>query len=418
MKKLLILCLVTVLFAMGMVSAASNDYKIEKIAINGIFIEGDKIALETGTKAQIDVWVKGIGEKKDVKVKAWIGGYEYEDIQAQTEPFEVNDGTVYRKELFIDIPRDLRLSSNDYVLRIEVFDKQNYVEKQYQVFIEERRHDIAVQDIMIRPSTMADAGRTLAIQVRLENFGSRKENDIRVEASIPQLGTTSTTWLDLLEEYGSEEGSSANTPFIPLQIPFDAPTGDFLVKVKVLYNRQHDEVTATRLIYINGAKEKEALTALKDSIVSIAPINSMALNIPQEFQVAIANVGKAKKAYSIKVEGTEGWATSTALPEKLELAPGTGNKMIVTVTATSLGTHQFTIKVMDGENLAKEMLMTPNVYEGKQGKGIMQKLDEMTSDEAFKTKKNTILLVMIGVLLLALIGVLSYGLRPHHHHRL
>ncbi|MBU4456852.1 MAG: hypothetical protein KKA65_05105, partial [Nanoarchaeota archaeon] len=61
MNKLIFTMLAMLLFAVSFVSAA--DYSIEKVAINGLFIENETVALDLGTRAQIDVWVKGFAEK-------------------------------------------------------------------------------------------------------------------------------------------------------------------------------------------------------------------------------------------------------------------------------------------------------------------------------------------------------------------
>ncbi|MBU4241716.1 MAG: hypothetical protein KKF52_00645, partial [Nanoarchaeota archaeon] len=245
MNKLIFTMLIMLLFAVSFVSA--TDYSIEKVAINGLFIENETVALDLGTRAQIDVWVKGFAEK-DVKVKAWISGYEYDDVQDVSETFQVSTDTLYRKELYLNIPQDLRLDNKNYKLYIEVSDKKDYVEKVYSVHIQERIHDIIVQDVIIRPGTMTDAGNTLAVQVRLKNYGKRQEQDVKVEVTIPQLGAYSVTYVDFLDSIDSNDNSES-TAFIPLKIPKDAPTGDFQIKVKALYSNLNEETEATRMIY-------------------------------------------------------------------------------------------------------------------------------------------------------------------------
>lgn len=403
MKKYIMI--IAVLLLAGMAYAASLNYEVEKIAVNGIFIENETIAIELGTNVQIDVWVKGLGEKKDVRVKAWIGGYEYEDIEAETEVFEVKGNITYRKELYLEIPRDLDLDNNEHILHIEVYDRQDFIEETYPIFIEERRHDVAVQDVIIRPGTMVDAGRSLSVQVRLENFGQKKESNLKIEAAIPQLGISSVTWLDVLEEYGEDE-SSASTDFIPLQLPLDAPTGDYQLKVTVFYNRLHSETEMTRLVYVKGV-DNEAI-AQKESIVAVSSDDKASLGEVAECKIALMNIGGSKKSYSVVVEGIT-WGTSSVEPESLELMPGTSSEIVISMVPSEVGKQQFTVKVMEDDALVKESLLSINVEEEKEAFSF-------PSMDKLKEKKNMVLIGMVAVLLIALLITLARGLRPNPEH--
>ena len=411
MKKSIITIIVALFLAASMSYAASDNYEIDNVAVNGIFLDDEILALQLGEQLQIDTWIKGTGDRKDVRVKAWIGGYEYDDVQAETEVFEVKDGLMYRKELFLDLPRDMDVGSNDYKLHIEVYDKQGYIEETYPLFIEERRHDVDVQDVIIRPGTMIDAGRMLAVQVRLENFGKKKESDIRVEVSIPELGTTSVTWLDLLDTYESED-SAESTSFIPLNIPSDAPTGDYQLKIKVQYNRQHNEVEATRLIYVKGIEEERNLAKQKESVVSISTTTKAEVGKETQYEIAIANIADSRKSYSVEVIGADDWAEVQVRPDKFDLTPGAGSESIITVLPSKAGRYQIIISVMDGDTMIKEALVAVEVSGQEEAKELIEGL----SMDVLKSRKNAILLGMIIVLLFALAITLSHGMKPHPDH--
>lgn len=376
---------------------AAADYGIEKVAINGLFIENETVALDLGTRAQVDVWVRGLAEE-DVKVKAWISGYEYDDVQDVSETFQVSPDTLYRKELYLDIPQDLRLDNKDYKLYIEVYDNEDYIEKVYSVHIQERVHDIIVQDVIIRPGTMTDAGDTLAVQVRLKNYGKRKEQDVKVELTIPQLGAYSATYVDFLDSVDSNDNSES-TNFIPLQIPRDAPTGDFQVKINVLYNNMNEESSTTRMIYVNGI-DVEAEKS-EGSIVLISSKKEHVIDEETNYKVGIANLEDSKKSYTVEVTGLDGWANYAIMPASLDVLGQGSGEFLLKVIPFDSGLHKFDVKVLEGGVVVKESSFSVDVASEKQG--------------LFGSKRNLILGLIILVLAIALIAAIAQGMRPEKY---
>ena len=105
------------------VNADSDNYEITKVYINGISpSSGQMVQVERGDTAQITVHLEGTGDTTDVKIKTWIGGYEFDTIEEYTETFDVENGVSYRKTLYLEIPEDLDVSSNEYTLHVEVYD--------------------------------------------------------------------------------------------------------------------------------------------------------------------------------------------------------------------------------------------------------------------------------------------------------
>ncbi len=391
MKKLMLMLLGLIVLFSACVSAA--DYQIEKLAINGLIIEDETVALDLGTRVQVDVWVKGFDEQ-DVKVKAWIAGYEYDDVQDVSETFQVSEDTMYRKELYLEIPRDLRLDDKDYKLYIEVYDNEDYVEKSYDIYIQENIHDVVVQDVIIRPNTIVDAGNTLAVKVRLENYGKRKEQDVKVKVSMPQLGTTSVTWVDLLDSIDSDDNSES-TSFIPLNIPEDAPTGDFQLKVEAYYSNLHETAETGRMIRVKGIDD--VAEKQQGSIVSINSKKELELEKETEYKVGIMNLEDESKKYELVVSGLSSWAEYEVHPENLMLSSKEGSEFTIAILPVEEGSHRFSIKVLEGGVLIKEALYDLNLEDDS---GL------------FDSNRNLVLGIMIVVLVIALIATIAQAMRP------
>ena len=122
MKKLIL----AILFAFVVLAsfvAASESYDITKVAVNGIEASNDnQVQVELGTSAQVVVYLEGTGDTTDVKVRAWMGGYEYGNLEVFSEMFDVENGVSYKKTLYLEIPSDLEVSDHDYTLYVEIYD--------------------------------------------------------------------------------------------------------------------------------------------------------------------------------------------------------------------------------------------------------------------------------------------------------
>ncbi|HII15514.1 MAG TPA: hypothetical protein HA362_04340 [Nanoarchaeota archaeon] len=411
MKRIVLILVLPIVFFIMLNAVFAADYSIDKVKINGMEAGSEQIALQIGSTVQVDVVVEGLGAKKDVKAKAWIGGYEYEDIIAETELFEVRSGITYRKELSLELPRDMEVTENHtYALHVEVRDRNNYIERTFTVFLEPKRHDVNIQDVIVRPSTMTEAGKTIGVQARIENFGEKTEKNIKVEVFLPQFGASSSTYIDSLDPYEGED-TTESTSFMMLTIPSDLPTGDYQLKVKATYASGHSEVTATRNIYVKGkdADETFAEDLARESIASITLKKQLLVGQISQFKVAVANIGSAKKTYSVDIPNLS-WATFDISPAKLELSPGDASEFVVRVLPSVVGVQQVTVKVKEGSSIIKEDSVGLEVVKPEEQSKTMEKLNTALKGVNGKV----ILLVLLGVLVLALLIAFIAGTRPKY----
>src|SRR3989344_1918768 len=259
MKSTLLLALLVIFTAhAGFVAAAAPDYDILSVEVNDLQAFGGGSAIpnldvERGDTLDIEVVIQGNatisgGQVPDVRIEAKIVGYEFGTISDISDIFSVDENLVYRKTLTLVIPEDID-ASELYTLRIEASDPNNEEQVEFQLNIDEQRHSLNIFDIVVNPSTSVMAGQPIFPIVRVENLGERKEDDVRVTVSIPELGISTTNYInDLITEiqedqevFRLDERSSAQLDFL-LRIPEDAKTGEYTLKVDVMYNIQVDGV--------------------------------------------------------------------------------------------------------------------------------------------------------------------------------
>ncbi len=355
----------------GISVVAASDYEIDSVQVDDVIAVsgGDAVFVERGQDAVIEVYLSGNASVDNVKVKAYLGGYEYDDVEASTETFAVESGVDYRKVLRLSIPNDLE-ASDDYTLRVRVFDDDNEVDESFTLRIKEARHSLNIQDVMVRPDAEIDAGKSLFVTVRVENLGAKKEEDIKVVASIPDLGVSAREYIDELtaaEDPNEDEEDSLSSKEILLRIPEGAKTGDYDLNVRVEYNRGHSVVTQTETVHVNGVADDAAVVAEKkaETVVSIdSTSKTVAQGSDVSFKLTLANLGSDPVLYSLEVAGEQLFADARVEPGFVTVQPDSTAEFLVGLKAkadASEGRHSFVLKVKSGNAVVQELSVSADV---------------------------------------------------------
>ena len=227
-------------------TTATSSVIFNEIEVNDVDVtDGGKVAIDRGEDVDIRVELSSPVDYDDVRVKASVDGYEYDDIQDSSKIFDMRGSTgVYTKYLHLNIPEDI--DTGAYTLNIEVKNALgSRVMSGIILQVGEARHSLSIQDVILRPTSTVEAGRPLGVEVRLENMGSRKEEDIRVSASLKALGVSTRAYLDELgyEEIDSDDDETSGSVMLYLPVPADAISGEYDLDVEVEYSRGHEVVT-------------------------------------------------------------------------------------------------------------------------------------------------------------------------------
>jgi len=373
-KFLGIFLVLLAVLSLGIVNAASPYYEISKVEVEDREVttaDTNYIVAERGEEIQVDVWVAGTTVSgstslDNVRVKAWIGGYEYGDVVEKSGSFKVESDGVYHETLYLEIPDDMDADDSEdserYSLNIEVYDKNDYERNVYNLKISEKRHDLRVQDVILRPSNSVKAGERLFTTVRVENMGDKREEDIQVKLSIPELGLEAREYIDKLTPESQQEKNddveNSDDVDLFLAIPKSAKTGDYKLNVELIYSRGHERVEQDYLLHVEGVREvsqEEALISVDSISKQVATGNEVV------YKVMIANFGDVKKTYSAEVVGAGVWGSSSVDPGFVSLNAGETGELYVKVTPNVEGKHPFTVKISESGNVIKEINLNVNV---------------------------------------------------------
>lgn len=331
----------------GLVSA--QDFQIVDVEINGMDMTGvNSVQVELGEETDVRVEVEGLADTDDVRIKAWLGGYEYGDIEDSSEIFDIETGVTYSETLHLDIPEDLDVDDNVFTLYVEVYDDEETVLESYDVYVEQQRHSLDIMDVVY--NTMLEDGDV--VEVRVENYAERKEEDIKVTLTIG--GFTASGYIDELaaapEDSNEDEEDSESISFV-LDLD-DLTTGYYDMEVEVSYNRGHDKIENVYAVYVlaeDAAPEAapEEPVAEDDGTVTVTVSGS-----GLEYELTFVNTKSVSEVFTIDIVGEDQWATAEVDPLVVVSA---GDSAVVDLVLTPLDDDsccvetEFTVQILDAD---------------------------------------------------------------------
>ena len=404
---LFLLMFAVLLVSSTLVSAAdctNTPFSIHNVEVNGVNVveNGNPVYVERGETISVAVEFMGLEDSYNTRLKAWIGGYEYGDVQATSSIFQVIDGVEDRKVLLLTLPNDLSASDN-YTLNVELYDDDEDCGYKYLLRVEEVRHELQIYDVTLNPGTTVHAGEPLFVSVRVENLGDNIEESIKVTARMPTLGLQDSEYVNQLvseEDNGDCDDDckmSASANDLVLLVPTDTLSGQYQLDVVVEYNRGHDLVTTSKVINIVAGTqfvpETPTVTLSVDSASKSANVGEGVI-----YKVDLMNLGNLEETFTFAVEGVQGWGIYSADPASLTLGAdqkGTVNLFVSPVDNAANGLKAFTLKVMADGSTVKELSLNMNVG-GSQSNG--------SDGQAYATNVLLIIFIVL-VCILVLLGI-------------
>src|SRR3989344_9432319 len=376
-KLFAIISLALVLFSSTVLAVA--DFSVDYVKVDGVVAgSGSSVFVERGTSIPVEVYVRGRDALStdssrsvayDTRVRAYIGGYEYGDVQALSPIFEVESGTVYPVRLVLNVPYDLE-ASDDYTLNIEVFDDDNTIRSIYTLRVQETRHLVRVFDTIFNPVDNVQAGQYLFATVRVENFGDNLEDTAKVTLSVPSLNLQTSQFVgDLITQQHLNAGGdlintrrvSATTNELALLVPENTPEGDYNFVVTVDYNRGYGSDVKTYTMHVNGATP-EVITETVNPLTINVDSSAQKVNQGQgaQFKFLVSNLAQTAKTFEFEVTGASDWAAFRVDPAIVTVQPnavGEANIFVAPLEGVE-GVKTLTVKVKSNGNVLAEKTLS------------------------------------------------------------
>ena len=405
-----ILLLIIGLLVVGSAALAS-DTAFDKVKVDGVSMTNtNTVYVERGQTVDIYVeWTAGTSasvNREDLKLEAWVSGYDWDDVEDYINLNEMDAGDTVSKTLHITLPEDMD-ARDAYTLHVALSNKKDIdIEERYNLKISQEKHNLAIDDITLRPSTVT-AGSAVFATVRVENMGYENEENIKVTISIPDLGVSAKDYIDELvtADDDSEDYKMADsTPEMKLAIPSDAKAGTYNLKVTVAYDDGHETVEKTETVNVKAVESAttEEVPATLVNIDSSSKEATAGIEVP--FKIMVANLGNDVAIYSLEVAGADLWATTRVEPAMVTLPPDATGEMFVYIkpkTDIEAGQHSFTAKIKSGNTIVAEKTLTTDVT-GTTSASTATGATTTNNQTNFASLKNA-LVIGFGVLVVLLV---------------
>ncbi|MFC1801564.1 hypothetical protein ACFLZB_03795 [Nanoarchaeota archaeon] len=322
-------------------------------------VRGD---IERGDDVEIEIKLVAYEDAENIEVEAALKGYEHSNQRKtaeSTDVFDVKEDRTYYKTLTLELPEDLE-NGDTYALRIEVSDK-DHRETVWNVILEisTPKHKLNIDDVIFSPSTTVQAGRSLMTSVRLENFGQKDEDNVKVTFAIPELGVSDS---DYIEELEADDEKMTQELYV--RIPTCAEAKEYEAEVTVEYDDGYETVEEEFTVTVVGSDACTAASADK-TVITVGPEtqNVVAGGNEAIYPIALTNSGSGSKTYTLELTAGD-WA-ETRLSENVLVLDSEDTKVAyVYVKANSdatAGEQVMSLTVKSNGQTLKDVTIKANV---------------------------------------------------------
>lgn len=314
-------------------------------------------SIERGETLSLKVVITPDKDHEEVVIKSWINGYR-EDIEDETNEFDVFAGYDYSKHLYLDIPEDIS-ATEDYTLYVEVQNSVVFtgvykaeidlqVQKVSNVLDVKSVEFYAGRDIcgcyapLISKGVCGEcyvefeAGSVLYADVVVKNMGSQTQEDLFVKMSLPGECIERTVYLGDL--------NAGETEKVTLYLQMPEQAGSYDVEVEVF----NEDVSTTVKQAITLAETEADVHIMVEKSYSDIAVGETAV-----YSIYVANTGSAE-TFIVSVNGTQGWATAKVNPVTFTLSEGQSKLVNIELTVNDealAAEHQFTVEVAHGSEV-------------------------------------------------------------------
>lgn len=369
------------------------------VSIDSIEIEGDSLAenennfiiIDKGEKKlNLRVRLTALEDVEDAHIDAVLA-FENGDVVADaTATFDINDGENVAKDL--ELPLISRFEQNNFRLRVNVVDAEGDSEQKiYGLRISQKKFPFVISSIAL-PDNDAEAGKSVLARINFKNSGVVPLEGLLVKASIPELGVSSTRFVDQIKESGN---SAFEDEFI-LKIPENAGTGTYTMRAEIVSQFGSDSETREIPFFIVG-KSRQKSQVVNEKLVINVPVGKQDMkNDGSEviYPIIFTNHGPDANKYTLLLDGAD-WARLRLSDSNVFVLKPQESKTInvfASTTANELGEQIFLATVKSNDKALKQIPLKADVIAVK---GLI----------AAKLKNTLLVLLIAIVIALAAIGL-------------
>ena len=367
------------------------------VSIDSVEIEGDSIAenednfiiIDKGEKKlNLRVRLTALENVEDAHIDAVLA-FENGDVVADaTTTFDIGDGENAVKDL--ELPLISKFEQNNFKLKVKVVDAEgDSEEKLYGLRISQKKFPFIVSSIALPEN--AEAGKAIVARLKFKNSGVMPLEGLLVKASIPELGVSSTKFVDQIKN----ANSAFDEEFV-LKIPESAQTGTYTLRAEVSSQFSGDSEAREIPVFVAGKSEQKTQIVNERLVINV-PIGKQDMkNDGSEviYPMIFTNQGPDANTYALLLDGA-GWADLRLSDSNVFVLNPQESKTINIFASTATkaeGEQIFLATIKSNGKVLKQVPLKGNVVVA--AKGLL----------AAKLKNLLEILLIVVVIALAAIG--------------
>ena len=337
------------------VSATSSSFgSIDRVEINGVDASSGTFAQFAGQRVPVLIVFDASVYAEDVRVKAWISG-ERENLFT-SERFDVLEGNIYSRVVFVDMPSDLDETEEARSLEIVVESKSQGTADEMSIDLTVQRESYLLEVLDVDFSPEVKAGDTLTLDVVTKNIGRQDAEDTFVSARIPALGLDDRAYFGDLssQDRGSDPGPERDDTVerrLFLRIPAGTPAGVYDVEVQAFND---DSITTLNRKVVVRAQSTDTV------IVSGTASKTFAVGQEADYSITLVNAGDRVQVYELIPETSSGLTVNVEEPI-VAIPAGSSRTVKVTAQADKAGDYNFAVNVNSDSALIKRQSFAAKV---------------------------------------------------------
>ena len=377
------------------------DISIDRVEVENKVVaenENNFVTIGEGAK-ELDLRVRltSLENVEDAHIDAILTFENGIVVADATTTFDISNGENIIKEL--ELPLVSRFKQNNFKLRVKVVDAEgNSEEKLYGLIISQKKFPFVISSISLSPEGNLEAGKNLVARLSFRDIGVVPLDGINAKVSIPELGISSTKFVDKIKNNALSE---IREEFI-LKILDNVQTGTYTLKSEITSQFGGESEIKELPIFILG-KDEQVRQIVNDKLIINIPITKQAIkNDGSEiiYPLILTNEGPDANAYTLLLDGAN-WA-NLRLSESnaFVIKPKESKTMNIfaSTKADAIGEQIFLVTIKSNDKVLKEISFKGNVVSAVAAKGLL---------------KSILKVILIGlVVLLAAIG-LFFGAKEY-----
>ena len=338
------------------------------VSIDSVEAEGDALAenennfiiIDKGEKKlNLRVRLTALENVEDAHIDAVLA-FENGDVVADaTTTFDIADGENSVKEL--ELPLISKFEQNNFKLKVKVVDAEGDAEeKLYGLRISQKKFPFVVSSIAL-PETNAEAGKALVARLKFKNSGVVPLEGLLVKASLPELGVSSTKFVDQIK-------NSANSIFdeeFALKIPESTSTGTYTLMAEIASQFGGEGEIREIPIFVVGKNEQKAQVVNEKLVINVPIARQDIKNDGSEviYPLIFTNQGPDANTYILLLDGA-GWA-NLRLTDSNVFVINTHDSNTINVLASTTsraeGEQIFLATIKSNDEVLKQVPLRGNV---------------------------------------------------------